>query len=228
MGTKIIIEKNIDVPMRDGCVLKADLFRPDTPEKLPVLLNRTPYDKKFPQISFNTIDAIRAAERGYNVVFVDCRGRYASPGKFTCFVDEQPRRLRHDRAPRARTVGGRQGRNVWRVVHGRDAMARGDADATESQGDGPEYHGQRLSRQLDLSGRRVFAVFQCELADEQSRAGAPDARARGERFRAKRTSRHHVDDGYDADADGFSAAQGISAVSHRRALLFRLARPSQL
>jgi putative CocE/NonD family hydrolase len=90
MGTKIIIEKNIDVPMRDGCVLKADLFRPDTPEKLPVLLNRTPYDKKFPQISFNTIDAIRAAERGYNVVFVDCRGRYASAGTFTCFADEQP------------------------------------------------------------------------------------------------------------------------------------------
>ena len=88
MGTRIIIEKDIDVPMRDGCVLKADLFRPDTPDKLPVLVNRTPYDKKFPQISFNTIDAIRAAQRGYNVVFVDCRGRFASPGTFTCFVDE--------------------------------------------------------------------------------------------------------------------------------------------
>ncbi|MGH6741480.1 MAG: CocE/NonD family hydrolase, partial [Bradyrhizobium sp.] len=88
MGTRIIIEKDIDVPMRDGCVLKADLFWPDSPEKLPVLLNRTPYDKKFPQISYNTIDAIRAAQRGYNVVFVDCRGRFASPGTFTCFEDE--------------------------------------------------------------------------------------------------------------------------------------------
>jgi uncharacterized protein len=88
MGTKIIIEKNIDIPMRDGCVLKADIFRPDSPEKLPVLLNRTPYDKKFPQISYNTMDAIRAAQRGYNVLYVDCRGRFASPGTFTCFVDE--------------------------------------------------------------------------------------------------------------------------------------------
>jgi putative CocE/NonD family hydrolase len=88
MGTKIIIEKNIDIPMRDGCVLKGDLFRPDSPEKFPVLLNRTPYDKKFPQITYNTLDGIRAAQRGYNVMYVDCRGRFASQGTFTCFVDE--------------------------------------------------------------------------------------------------------------------------------------------
>ncbi|HKV54686.1 MAG TPA: CocE/NonD family hydrolase [Candidatus Binataceae bacterium] len=88
MGTRIIVEKNLEIAMRDGCVLRGDLFRPDGPEKLPVLLNRTPYDKKFPQISYNTLDAIRAAERGYNVMFVDCRGRFASEGTFTCFVDE--------------------------------------------------------------------------------------------------------------------------------------------
>ncbi len=88
MGTRIVIEKNIDIPMRDGCVLKGDLFRPDSAEKLPVLLNRTPYDKKFPLISSLTLDAIRAANRGYNVVFVDCRGRFASEGVFTCFTDE--------------------------------------------------------------------------------------------------------------------------------------------
>ncbi|HJU29219.1 MAG TPA: CocE/NonD family hydrolase, partial [Candidatus Binataceae bacterium] len=65
-----------------------DLFRPDGPEKFPVLLNRTPYDKKFPQISYNTLDPIRAAQSGYNVMFVDCRGRFASDGVFTCFADE--------------------------------------------------------------------------------------------------------------------------------------------
>ena len=88
MGAKIIIEKDLEVPMRDGCVLRGDLFRPDSPEKLPVLLARTPYDKKFPQISYNMLDAIRAAQRGYNVMIVDCRGRFASDGIFTCFVDE--------------------------------------------------------------------------------------------------------------------------------------------
>jgi uncharacterized protein len=85
---RIIIEKDIEIPMRDGCVLKGDLYRPDSNERLPVLLNRTPYDKKFPLISSLTLDSIRAAQRGYNVVFVDCRGRFASQGTFTCFVDE--------------------------------------------------------------------------------------------------------------------------------------------
>src|SRR6266849_5313562 len=85
---RIMIEKDIEIPMRDGCVLKGDLYRPDSNEKLPVLLNRTPYDKKFPLISSLTLDSIRAAQRGYNVVFVDCRGRFASQGTFTCFVDE--------------------------------------------------------------------------------------------------------------------------------------------
>jgi len=78
MGAKIIIEKDLEIPMRDGCGLRGDLFRPDSPEKLPVLLTRTPYDKKFPQISYNMLDAIRAAQRGYNVMIVDCRGRFAS------------------------------------------------------------------------------------------------------------------------------------------------------
>ena len=88
MGDRIIIEKNIPIPMRDGCILKADLYRPDRNEKLPVLVNRTPYDKKFPLISGATLDAVRAAECGYNVAFVDCRGRFESEGKFTCFLDE--------------------------------------------------------------------------------------------------------------------------------------------
>jgi len=88
MGERIVIEKNIEIAMRDGCVLKADLYRPETSEKLPVLLNRTPYDKKFPLISTLTLDSVRAAQRGYNVVFIDCRGRFASGGKFTCFIDE--------------------------------------------------------------------------------------------------------------------------------------------
>jgi uncharacterized protein len=88
MGDRIVIEKDIAIPMRDGCLLKGDLYRPERNEKLPVLLNRTPYDKKFPLISGATLDAVRAAQRGYNVVFVDCRGRFESEGKFTCFADE--------------------------------------------------------------------------------------------------------------------------------------------
>jgi putative CocE/NonD family hydrolase len=88
MGTKIIVERDIDIPMRDGCVLRGNLYRPDGAEKYPVLLNRTPYDKNSALISGLTLDAIRAAQRGYNVVFVDCRGCFASEGTFNCFTDE--------------------------------------------------------------------------------------------------------------------------------------------
>ncbi len=133
---RIIIEKNIDIPMRDGCVLKGDLFRPDTPEKLPVLLNRTPYDKKFPQISFNTSTRYARPQRGYNVVFVDCRGSLRLARHLHLLRRRDPRRLRHHRTGRAPAVGRRQGRHVRGVLYGRDAMARGDPVAAKPQGDG--------------------------------------------------------------------------------------------
>jgi len=85
---RIIVDKNIAVPMRDGTVLRADLYRIDTPEKLPVLLNRTPYNKSMPMVFAMTLDAFRAAEAGYNVLVQDCRGRFASAGVFNCFTDE--------------------------------------------------------------------------------------------------------------------------------------------
>ncbi len=63
--SRIIIEKDIDGPMRDGCVLKADLYRPEGPEKMPVLLNRTPYDKSFPQITRPPRDQLARALGGF-------------------------------------------------------------------------------------------------------------------------------------------------------------------
>lgn len=85
---KIIVEKDVEARMRDGTVLKGDLYRADTAEKLPVLLNRTPYNKAMPAISLMTLDVFRAVMAGYNVFFQDCRGRFASAGTFTCFADE--------------------------------------------------------------------------------------------------------------------------------------------
>jgi putative CocE/NonD family hydrolase len=85
---KIIVEKDVAVPMRDGCVLRADVFRPDSPEKLPVIINRTPYNKALPMVFALTMDSIRAALAGYNVLVQDCRGRFASDGVFNCFTDD--------------------------------------------------------------------------------------------------------------------------------------------
>ena len=64
--------------MRDGTVLRADLYRPDAPGKFPVLLQRTPYSKSG---EAHEEQGHRFAERGYVVVQQDVRGRYASDGE---------------------------------------------------------------------------------------------------------------------------------------------------
>ena len=40
--TSLIIDKDVPVPMRDGTVLRADVYRPATAGKYPVILQRTP------------------------------------------------------------------------------------------------------------------------------------------------------------------------------------------
>jgi predicted acyl esterase len=40
----ITFEGNVPVRMRDGVVLRADIYRPNSVGKFPVLLQRTPYN----------------------------------------------------------------------------------------------------------------------------------------------------------------------------------------
>ena len=41
----MIIERDIEIPMSDGIVLKADVYRPKTSNKVPVVLAGGPYGK---------------------------------------------------------------------------------------------------------------------------------------------------------------------------------------
>jgi putative CocE/NonD family hydrolase len=84
MGKTVIVERNVEAKMRDGVILRADVYRPDTEEQLPVLLQRTPYGKEFSNPAF----ALMAAERGYAVVIQDTRGRWASDGDGYPFIHE--------------------------------------------------------------------------------------------------------------------------------------------
>ena len=73
------VERDVGVEMRDGTVLRADVYRPDAPGRYPVLVQRTPYSKD----SENCVEqGHRLAERGYVVVQQDVRGRYRSDGEF--------------------------------------------------------------------------------------------------------------------------------------------------
>jgi uncharacterized protein len=81
----VAIDKQVDVPMRDGCSLRADVYRPGSSERAPVLLMRTPYNKEMA----TSPDLMKAVAAGYCVVVQDTRGRYASSGTFDPFVTEQ-------------------------------------------------------------------------------------------------------------------------------------------
>jgi len=78
----IIIERNVQIPMRDGVVTRADLYRADSGEALPTILLRTPYDKTGPTTASQSINPIRAAGNGFAILFQDTRGRYTSDGLF--------------------------------------------------------------------------------------------------------------------------------------------------
>ena len=73
----IVIEKNVAATMRDGVVLRADVYRPAGPGRRPALLQRTPYSKnpESPTSQFH-----RLAQAGFVVVVQDTRGRYMSDG----------------------------------------------------------------------------------------------------------------------------------------------------
>ncbi|HEV2206569.1 MAG TPA: CocE/NonD family hydrolase, partial [Candidatus Acidoferrales bacterium] len=79
----VIIEHNVPVRMRDGVILRADIYRPKADGKYPVLLTRTPYNK----VSEMYLGPI-AVEHGYVLIAQDTRGRYASEGEWYPFKHE--------------------------------------------------------------------------------------------------------------------------------------------
>ncbi|MEE9247211.1 MAG: CocE/NonD family hydrolase, partial [Dehalococcoidia bacterium] len=81
-------ETNVQVPMRDGTVLYADVYRPNGAGRWPVLLSRIPYGKHKPRYRAMYLDLTRAVARGYAVVIQDVRGRHASQGVFEPYIHE--------------------------------------------------------------------------------------------------------------------------------------------
>jgi len=81
--TTIKTELNVMVPMRDGVKLAADIYLPDEKGPFPVLLCRTPYNKKHIKD-----EAKFYGHHGYAVVVMDSRGIYASQGEWRPYVNE--------------------------------------------------------------------------------------------------------------------------------------------
>ncbi len=83
------IEVDFDVPakMRDGVVLRANVYRPAGEGKWPVLLTRLPYGKDF-TLGGAVLDPAQVARRGYVVIVQDTRGRFNSEGEWNPMRNE--------------------------------------------------------------------------------------------------------------------------------------------
>jgi predicted acyl esterase len=90
----ILIEKDVEVPMRDGARLMADIFRPKDGPLVPALINLGPYqkdklwippdnleEKPNPLMNWETVNPLWWVPRGYAAVRVDGRGSGKSPGQ---------------------------------------------------------------------------------------------------------------------------------------------------
>jgi putative CocE/NonD family hydrolase len=88
----VVWQRDIMLPMRDGVPLATDVYRPALDgaaitEPVPVLLERTPYNKL-------RVDLVSTAKffarRGYAVALQDVRGRFNSEGEWYPFALEGP------------------------------------------------------------------------------------------------------------------------------------------
>jgi len=91
---RLVVDRDADVPMRDGARLKADVIRPDDGGKFPAILNLGPYqkdkvwvppdtleEKPNPLMNWETVNPEWWVPRGYACVRVDGRGSGKSAGE---------------------------------------------------------------------------------------------------------------------------------------------------
>ncbi|GAA2845636.1 CocE/NonD family hydrolase [Streptosporangium fragile] len=82
----LTVEHDTPMPMRDGTVLRGDVYRPASGGPFPTLLVRSPYGEG----SLRGTPKIPALEAGFAVVLQHCRGRGSSDGEFRPWLDEGP------------------------------------------------------------------------------------------------------------------------------------------
>ena len=167
----MVFEHNVKVVMRDGVVLRADVYRPAADGKFPVLLQRTPYDGAICDLRVEG----RAA-RGYVVIIQDVRGRYTSEGEWYTFVNEP--NDGYDTVEWAAALpysNGKVGMFGGSYV-GATQMLAAIAHPPHLAGICPVVTSQQLSRWLDVSGRRVRTMVQ-RVVDVGAGAGHVEPRS---------------------------------------------------
>ncbi|MFH1512343.1 MAG: CocE/NonD family hydrolase [Bacillota bacterium] len=83
---EMLCEFNVETPMRDGVILRGDLYRPAERGKFPLLLWRTIFRKNTLPRAFGQYDPAYFVRRGYAVFIQDARGLGESDGEFDRFT----------------------------------------------------------------------------------------------------------------------------------------------
>ena len=82
MTNTIRVDRDVPAEMRDGVILRGDVYRPADNEKHPAIVVRTPYNKAMARNS-DYLTALDGALAGYAVIVQDIRGRFTSDGDFS-------------------------------------------------------------------------------------------------------------------------------------------------
>ena len=82
-----ITELDVPIKMRDGTILKADIYRPKAEGKFPVLVDGTPYEKANAMMLAAGTFVPRATSQGYALVVYDVRGQNKSEGEIDLHVN---------------------------------------------------------------------------------------------------------------------------------------------
>jgi predicted acyl esterase len=100
----LVVAKDVEVPMRDGARLRADLFRPKSAGRFPAIVNIGSYQKDKlwipppdleeapnPYMNWETVNPLWWVPRGYAALRVDSRGSGKSPGRTDPFSPAEAR-----------------------------------------------------------------------------------------------------------------------------------------
>lgn len=103
---EITLQLDVPATMRDGTILRANVFRPEGEGPFPVLLARHPYDKNL--METGQLDVRTLVRAGYIVVTQDSRGRFTSDGEWHPLLHE--REDGYDTVEWAASLSGSNGR----------------------------------------------------------------------------------------------------------------------
>ena len=100
----MIVEQDLEVPLRDGARLRADVFRPKKAGRYPVIINLGSYQKDKlwvpppdleeapnPHMNWETVNPLWWVPHGYACLRVDGRGSGKSPGRTDPFSPSEAR-----------------------------------------------------------------------------------------------------------------------------------------